>query len=539
MSSKGKILLPLMFASVLVAGIFIGFYVEHQTSDHAVGALARDLSGKSNKLNSTLMLIDRYYVDEVSIDSLIEELMPVLMSELDPHSIYLGAEELARANESLEGEFDGVGIVFNMTTDTVVVLNVVAGGPSYKAGVMNGDRIIKIGDSLVAGQKIRQDDIMKMLRGKRGTTVEISVERGRAAELVPITITRDKIPLKSIDAAFMITPETGVIKFSSFARSTYAEIAAALEVFSKQGMKNLVIDLRGNTGGYMDSPVQIMNEFLEDGKLIVYTMDKYGNKVEQFSDGKGRYKDINIAVLIDEGSASSSEILAGAVQDNDRGMVFGRRSFGKGLVQQQIPFSDGSAIRLTTARYYTPTGRSIQKPYDVYEHDLDDRYMHSEMFSADSVRFDDSLKFTTPKGRTVYGGGGIMPDVFVPIDTLDITDYYIKVWANNIIYRYALEYTDKHREQINKINTVEQLDVFLDADKRLLDDFVAYASRHGIAPNYRQIERSRELLKAQIRGYIGQNTPLEYIGFYVNTYKIDPAMKRALDYFENGGLPQE
>lgn len=539
MNNKKNIILPILAAVILVFGIAIGFLAGRNNSRYTTRSIVRNLSGPNNKINSTLMLIDKYYVDDVHIDSLIEGIMPKLMGELDPHSIYLSADELTKATESLEGEFDGIGVVFNMSTDTVIVLNVISGGPSYKAGVMNGDRIIKIGDSIVAGQKIRQDDIMKMLKGKRGTEVTVSVERKDADELIPITIIRDKIPIKNLEAAFMLTPQTAVIKFSSFARSTYTEIMAALDEFRKLGMTNVVFDLRGNTGGYMDSPVFIVNEFLEDGNLIVYTMDKYGNKVEEFSNGRGRYKDINVAVLIDEGSASSSEILAGAIQDNDRGMVFGRRSFGKGLVQQQIPFPDGSAIRLTTARYYTPTGRSIQKPYEDYADDMYNRYAHNELFSADSIRFNDSLRFTTPKGRIVYGGGGIMPDVFVPVDTLSVTDYYVRVVATNTLYKYTLQYSDKHRDKLNGIKNVEQLNALLDSDKNLLNDFIAFAARNGISPDYKQIEISKQLLLSQLKGYIGRNTPLEDIGFYTNTYPLDNTMNKALEYLETDQSDEE
>lgn len=535
-NSRRDIIYPLLLALAVVAGIFIGAYSVRDNSKAQIRMLARELSGQSNKLSYALQLIERKYVEEVDTDSLVELLMPDLMAELDPHSVYIPADMMAEANESLDGEFDGIGVVFNMATDTVIVLNVIPQGPSYKAGIQNGDRIITVDGTPVAGRGIAQNDIVGMLRGKRGTEVRIEVERQRIDGLVPITVVRDKIPLKSIDAAFMVTPDIGFVKLSAFSRTSHAELTEALERLRGEGMKKLIFDLRGNTGGIMDEPILIANEFLPEGRLIVYTEDRNGERYEQYSDGEGRWQDMELAVLIDEISASSSEILAGALQDNDRGVVVGRRSFGKGLVQQQLPFDDGSAIRLTVARYYTPTGRSIQKPYEKggagYEEDLLNRYLHNEYFSADSIRFADSLKFTTPGGRTVYGGGGIMPDIFVPLDTAAVTPYFVEVAGRNILYRYTMEYSDRRRETVNRIRTVAQLDSMLDADAGLLEDFVAYASRQGVKPAPEQIEKSKALLTAQLRAYIGRNTPLEDAGFYAEIYPIDGTVTTAIEELE-------
>ncbi len=535
-NSRRDIIYPLLLALAVVAGIFIGVYSVRDNSRAQLKMLARELSGQSNKLGYALQLIERKYVDEVDTDSLAELLMPDLMAGLDPHSVYIPADMMAEANESLDGEFDGIGVVFNMATDTVIVLNVIPQGPSYKAGVQNGDRIITVDGTPVAGRGIPQNDIVGMLRGKRGTEVRIEVERQRIDGLVPITVVRDKIPIKSIDAAFMVTPDIGFVKLSAFSRTSHAEFIEALERLRGEGMKKLIFDLRGNTGGIMDEPILIANEFLPEGRLIVYTEGRNGERYEQYSDGGGRWQDMELAVLIDEISASSSEILAGALQDNDRGIVVGRRSFGKGLVQQQLPFDDGSAIRLTVARYYTPTGRSIQKPYEKggagYEEDLLNRYLHNEYFSADSIRFADSLKFTTPGGRTVYGGGGIMPDVFVPLDTADVTPYFVEVAGRNILYRYTIEYSDRRREDVNRIRTVAQLDSLLDADAGLLEDFVSYASRQGVKPAPEQIEKSKALLTAQLRAYIGRNTPLEDTGFYAEIYPIDDTVTTAIEELE-------
>lgn len=534
-NSKIAILAPILLSAALVLGVIIGLFAGRNSIDNRLRILSRDLNAPGSKITYALSLIDRYYVDPVNTDSLVEKVMPDLMWNLDPHSVYIPAEEMATVNEPLEGEFDGIGVVFNMSTDTIIVLNVIPNGPSQKAGVQNGDRIIKINDSLVAGRKLPMDEVMKMLRGPRGTEVAVSVMRQGISGLVPITIKRDKIPVKSVDAAYMLTPDAGFMRITTFSQNTYREMAQALSQLRGEGMKKLIIDLRGNTGGYLGQPILMANEFLPEGSLIVYTEDRNGKQNKEYSDGKGGYLDVELAVLIDENSASSSEIFAGALQDNDRATIIGRRSYGKGLVQQQIPFTDGSAMRLTTARYFTPTGRSIQKPYttadSTYDYDIYNRYLHNELFSADSIQFDDSLKFVTPGGKTVYGGGGIMPDIFVPLDTADITKYYIEVAGRNIIYRYAMDYSDRHRERINSIRTPAELNALLDADTNMLDDFIRFAQRNGVTPDYAQIRKSERLLKALLRSYIGRNTPLEETGFYSNYYVVDDPVLEALEVF--------
>ena len=521
-NSKGSILTPILFAG-------------RNSVDRRLRNLAGELDSPGGKISYALSLIDRYYVDPVSTDSLVEALMPDLMWYLDPHSVYIPASELAEVNMPLEGEFDGIGITFNMSTDTIIVLNVIPQGPSQKAGVQNGDRIIRIDDSLVAGRKLPMDDVMKMLRGPRGTQVTVSVQRKGIDDLVPIAIVRDKIPVKSVDAAYMLTPDIGFLRITTFSQYTHDEMVRALGELRREGMRKLIIDLRGNTGGYLGQPIRMANEFPADGRLIVYTEDRNGDRMEEYSDGKGGYQDVELAVLIDENSASSSEIFAGALQDNDRATIIGRRSYGKGLVQQQIPFTDGSAIRLTTARYYTPTGRSIQKPYtsadSTYGYDIYNRYLHNELFSADSIHFDDSLKFVTPGGKTVYGGGGIMPDLFVPLDTTEMTPYYMEVAGRNILYRYTMEYADRNREKINAVESIAQLDSLLDADTGMFDDFVRYAERNGVAPDRCQIRQSERLLRALLRAYIGRNTPLEETGFYANYYVVDAPVLKALEVF--------
>ncbi len=533
-NSKRTILFPLLLAAGVVAGLVLGGYLGRSRSDSRLRFMLNHMAFPTNKLTYTLSLIENKYVDSVAMDSLAEHIIPLLVRELDPHSVYITAEEMRELNEPLEGEFDGIGVVFNMATDTVIVLNVIPQGPSDKAGVKAGDRIIMIDDSLVAGQKIPQNAIVKRLRGPRGTKVRLALERQGISGLVGVEVERGVIPIKSIEAAFRIADGVGYIKLGQFARTTHHELLAALARLRMEGVTRLIFDLRDNSGGYLDQAILVANEFLHEGQLIVYTEERHHEQQRQYANGKGVAQDMEVAVLINEASASSSEILAGALQDNDRGTIIGRRSFGKGLVQQQIPYSDGSALRLTTARYYTPTGRSIQKPYTIgdgesYEEDLLTRYRNNEFFSADSIHFADSLRFVTPGGKVVYGGGGIMPDIFVPADTTDMTAYFVEVAGRNILYRYTIEYADRHREALNGVRTIGELQALLDGDRTLVEDFIRYAARNGVAPNRREIARSRHLIEAQLRAYIGRNTALEDNGFYVNIYPVDNVTMRALE----------
>ncbi len=531
-------LLPLIAVAVaFVVGQRVGAVRAKRITQLQLREIVGELNVPTNKLTYTLSLIENTYVDSLPLDSIIEHVMPHVVEKLDPHSAYIPASEMQEMNEPLEGEFDGIGVVFNMATDTVIVLNVIPNGPSDKAGVRAGDRIIRINDSIVAGQKIPQNNIVKQLRGKRGTKVRLGLERQGIGDLVDITVTRDAIPLHSIEASFMKSPKIGYIRLSQFARTSYDELKKALQELRREGMEQLIFDLRGNTGGYLDQAIAIANEFLPAGALIVYTEDRNGGQVKEYSDGKGGSTDLDIAVLIDEASASSSEILAGALQDNDRGTIVGRRSFGKGLVQRQVPFSDGSALRITVARYFTPTGRSIQKPYrngegEAYASDLYNRYLNNEFFSADSIHFADSLRFVTPKGKVVYGGGGIMPDEFVPLDTMDVTKYYVEVSGRNILYRYTIEYADRHRAELDKIKTLAELRVLLDSDRELLADFVRYAERHGVKPVKSEIATSRKIIEAQLRAYISRNTALESNGFYDNIHRIDKTVQRATELLD-------
>lgn len=504
------------------------------TFNQEMVALEKLMQGQ-DKMIQTILSVRNHYVDPVSLDTIYEKAIPALLSELDPHSEYIPRKMFKEVNESLEGEFDGIGIVFNAMTDTITVLSVIPQGPSDKAGVRPGDRIMLIDGREVAGKKIPQDSMVKLMRGKRGSKVKLSIRRSSLDNLVDMTITRAPIEIHSVTAAFMLDDEAkiGYVRLSQFSRTSYNEVRKALDKLRGEGMRSIIIDLRGNGGGFLDQVVAMVNELLPANQLIVYTEDRYGRRANEYSNGSGSYTDIGIAVLVDEFSASSSEILAGAVQDNDRGLVIGRRTFGKGLVQAQIPFEDGSAIRLTVARYYTPTGRSIQKPYvngneEEYHMDLVNRINHHELFSADSIVFDESMKFTTPKGRTVYGGGGIMPDIFIPIDTLYASEYYNKVWDSNVLYRYTLDFTDRNRKALDRVTTIEELDAVLD-NEPLLDNFIAYAERNGVARDEEGLKKSRRVIEAQIRAYIGRNAMADEAGFYHNIYPIDEAMQRAVE----------
>lgn len=487
-----------------------------------------------DKLLQTIAVVNDFYVDPIKLDTIYEKAIPALLSELDPHSEYIPARMFSAVNESLEGEFDGIGIVFNASTDTITVLSVIPQGPSAKAGVRPGDRIVKIDGRDVAGQKLPQDSMVRLMRGPRGSHVQLSIKRASLDHLVDVDVTRAAIELHSIETSFMLDREAkiGYVRLSQFARTSHDEMRKALTALQTEGMRGVVIDLRGNGGGFLDQAILIANEFLPAKRLIVYTEDRFGQQIKEYSHGNGSFTDIEIAILVDETSASSSEILAGAMQDNDRGVIIGRRTFGKGLVQSQIPFSDGSAIRITVARYYTPSGRSIQRPYTngdemAYHMDIIDRYNRNEFFTADSIHFDESQKFKTRGGRTVYGGGGIMPDIFMPLDTMGMSDYYNRVWNTNVLYRYTMEYTDRHRSAMDNITTLAELDSLLNSSD-LVADFVAYAERNGVETDKEGLEISRDVIEAQLRAYIGRNALDDEAGFYYNIYAIDKTLQRAV-----------
>jgi carboxyl-terminal processing protease len=527
-NSKRSIFLPLLLGISLAIGVLIGRFLP--VND----ALPKNsnVRSRNDKLNSIMNIIESDYVDSVNRNDLVEAAIPAILKKLDPHSVYIQAKDLARANEPLQGNFDGIGISFNMLTDTILVISTIPGGPSEKLGLLPGDKILFVNDSLVAGKHISDEKVMGLLKGPRGTAVRIRILRNGHKELLPFEITRDKIPMNSVDVDYMVNNNIGYIRINNFAETTADEFMKGLRELKSQGMTNLILDLRGNPGGIMEAAVQIANQFLTEGQLIVYTKGRTQPRSEARATGKGEFESGGLVILIDEWSASASEILAGAIQDNDRGTIIGRRSFGKGLVQEPIPFADGSGMRLTIARYYTPTGRSIQKPYnngfDKYNDDLNERYRRGEFEVSDSIHFSDSLRFTTPGGRVVYGGGGIMPDKFVPVDTLGLSPYFIKV--RSLIYRFALKYTETNREQLKRFTEAGEMEKYLDK-QALLDQFVQYASANGIKKESKGLEISSDIIHTQIKAYIARNI-LDNKGFYPIWEKIDSTLKYAIDYLK-------
>jgi len=518
-----------MLSIALALGIIIGIFLPAQRNlnQHP------NIRPRNDKLNMILNLVESNYVDSVNRNDLVESTIPAILKKLDPHSVYIPAKDLARANEPLQGNFEGIGISFNMITDTILVISTIPGGPSEKLGLLPGDKIIYVNDSLVAGKHISDERVMGMLKGKRGTVVKVSILRAGLKELLQFEITRDKIPIYSVDVSYMADDKTGYIRINNFAMTTFDEFMKGLNELKEQGMKSLIVDLRGNSGGIMEAAIQIANQFLKEGQLIVYTQGRTSPRTDFKATGKGEFENGGLVILIDEWSASASEILAGAIQDNDRGTIIGRRSFGKGLVQEPIPFPDGSGMRLTIARYYTPTGRSIQKPYnngfDEYYDDLHNRMTRGEYEVSDSIHFSDSLKFLTLGGRTVYGGGGIMPDKFVPVDTSGVSPYFIRIKSH--LYRFALMYTESNRELLKKFTSAEDLEKYLEKQS-LLNQFVQFAESNGIRRDPAGLKVSGNIINTQLEAYIARNI-LDNKGFYPIWEKIDTTLRYAIDFLEN------
>jgi carboxyl-terminal processing protease len=520
------IYLPIIIAAVLVLGILIGRYYGGSDTENRFVIIP-----KANKLDNVLNYIENEYVDEVSKEVLIEMAIPKILEDLDPHSQYIPASELQQVNEPLEGNFSGIGIQFNMLNDTLMVIQTIANGPSQKVGIVAGDRIILVNGEEVAGKKMPSDSIVRRLRGPKGSEVHVDIMRRNVDKLLGFDIVRDNIPLYSIDVAYMIKDDIGFVKLNKFSATTEEEFIDAVGRLREKGMKKLMLDLRENVGGYMNAAIFIADQFLKGDELIVYTQGKARQKQEFRSSPGGLCADLDLSILIDENSASASEILAGAIQDNDRGTIVGRRSFGKGLVQEQKPLSDGSALRLTISRYYTPTGRSIQKPYtkDLSDYYLDirSRYFHGELVNADSNKFSDSLKFVTPGGKTVYGGGGIMPDIFVPIDTLGISDYYRDIRDQGLLYRYSLNYSDENRNVLSGLKSTGDFVKYLN-NQNVLRKFIAFAAKEGIKEDPRDIRMSEKILKVQLNAYIARNF-LDNEGFFPIIQEIDNTFNRALE----------
>ena len=487
----------------------------------------------NQKLATTLYLIDNFYVDTINGDKLVEQAIIATLKELDPHSAYISKKDVEKVNEPLVGSFEGIGVTFQLIRDTITVIGPTPGGPSEKVGIMAGDKFIKIDGEDAYGKKIDNEYVQKHLRGKKGTKVTVSVKRGQEKELIDFEIVRDKIPLNSINAAFMMDDHVGYIKLDRFAQDSDKEFKAAMEKLQAQGMDALILDLRNNSGGYLNTAIQMVNEFLEADQLIVYTEGIHSQRQEWRSTEKGAYTQGRLVVLIDEGSASASEILSGAIQDHDRGVIIGRRSFGKGLVQRPFNLPDGSMIRLTTARYHTPTGRCIQRPYDGgvedYYKDMSKRLERGEYFHADSIHFPDSLKYKTDHGRIVYGGGGIMPDIFMPVDTNFSSKLYTNLVRKNIFNKYTVDYAMAHRDEIKaQYGDFKQYNKEFQVTDDMIEAMKEMAKNEKVEWNEEQYQRSEKYIKLQTKALIARNV-WELQQYYEVTLPEDRTIKRALE----------
>ncbi|MBT4409697.1 MAG: S41 family peptidase [Bacteroidetes bacterium] len=525
-NSKFSIWLPVIIGLSVVGGILLGNLVQK----NAASQMPMRVFSHQDKISTIMNFVENNYVDSINRTNISEGLISEILKDLDPHSIYLPPRDLATANETLRGNFDGIGVQFNMNKDTILVIQAIKGGPSEKVGIIAGDRIISVNDSVVAGVRMPEDSIVSMLRGERGSKVRVGVYRKTETEPLEFTITRGKIPLFSVDVSYMIDDKTGFMKITTFSQTTFAEFEDHLDKLVKEGCTKLILDLRDNSGGIMGPAIQIADAFLPDKSLIVYTEGRARPRENYFAGSRNKREDLELAILIDEGSASASEIVAGAIQDNDRGWIIGRRAFGKGLVQEQATLSDGSAIRLTTARYYSPTGRCIQKSYengkDDYYMDIYHRFQQGEFMEKDSIHLPDSLKFTTRGGRIVFGGGGIMPDYFVPYDTLGISPYLRRISNRGLIYRFALIYSDEHRKELNAFATGLEIDKHL-RTKNLLEEFLVFAREAKVRDNPEEIKTSEEVILTQLKAYIARNI-LDNDGFYPIILQIDRTLQEAI-----------
>ena len=530
--NKSNRYMPLLLALCVIVGILIGtFYANHFS-----GNRLNIINSGSNRLNNLLHVIDDQYVDSVNMNDLVEKAIPQILAELDPHSVYISAKDVQTATDDLKGSFSGVGIEFVIRKDTIHIQNVIEGGPAESAGLLAGDKIVSVDDKPFVGKEVTNEEAMRRLKGPRGTKVKIGVLRYRQKDVKYYTVTRDDITTSSISATYMLDKNTGYIKIKNFGENTWGEVLSSLARLEAEGFENLVIDLRDNSGGYMTSAIQIADEFLPRDCRIVYTEGRKQPRQEFKSTGKGSYQHIPLVVLINEGSASASEIFAGAIQDNDRGTLIGRRSFGKGLVQQQMDFADGGLIRLTIARYYTPSGRCIQKPYadgkdKDYEEELLLRYQHGEYFSQDSIKHTGPA-YHTRIGRTVYGGGGITPDIFVPEDTTNITSYYKEAAISGLILQYAFEYTDENRDKMKSMKSMSALLSYLKR-QNLVEHFATYAEKNGLQRRNLMIQKSHSLLDKYINSRIIYNMLDEQAWMeYLNV--DDPTILKALQVFKEG-----
>jgi carboxyl-terminal processing protease len=530
-----KVALPFIIVFSICLGILIGnFFVLNSIRKNVPAVVGK--RGSFNKIDVLLDLINRNYVDTVNIPEMVEESIPHILKLLDPHSVYIPASELEVVNEDLEGSFTGIGVQFNIQNDTVMVVAVINGGPSEKVGILPGDRIVEINDSAFVGSKATNESVLKKLRGKKDTEVKVGIKRHNSKDILHFNITRGEIPVYSVDASYMIDNNTGYVKVNKFAMNTYEEFLNAITKLKMQGSKQLIIDLRGNPGGAMESAILMVNEFLSRGELIVYTEGRTIKRTDSYADGTGSFQNTKLVVLIDEWSASASEIFAGAIQDNDQGTIVGRRSFGKGLVQTQIPFPDSSAVRLTIARYYTPSGRSLQKPYvkgdesGAYENDWINRFNHGEFYNQDSIMLNDSLKYFTAGGRIVYGGGGIMPDIFVPRDTIGYSSYYNNLINHSLIYQFSFQYADDNRDKLNSYKNWKDLTAYLKTQD-LIAKLAEFAEEKGVKKNIKGLRKSEKLIQDLLDAYItrimlGENA------FFAVLNLDDVMIQKALEVFE-------
>ena len=505
---KYNVFLPILLSFVLVLGLWLGYFLSNRIQ--ANSPLSRHTNSSTNeKINSLLEYIEYQYVDTINKKDLVEKTVTSMLQSLDPHSSYIAASEFETVNEPLEGNFDGIGVEFNLIKDTIRVITPVEDGPSDKIGIRAGDKIVKVEGKIVAGVKISNKEVFDKLRGKRGTAVNVSILRSGIKKLLDFKIVRDAIPLYSVDASYMINSSIGYIKISKFAATTHDEYLKAFNALTNLGMNKLILDLRGNPGGYLNAAVDISDEFLVNGLQIVYTQGKASPKKIYKATEQGSFENNKLAILIDEGSASASEIVAGAIQDNDRGTVIGRRSFGKGLVQDQLQLPDGSAIRLTIARYYTPTGRCIQKPYSndksQYYNEEYDRYENGELLNADSIKLDKTKKYTTPEGKIVYGGGGIMPDIFVPLDTSKNNTFLNKVFYTGAINTFAFEYADKNRVKLNKYLNAKNYITQFEINTDILEEFYKYCEKQNTKHGPMNKEKTDQALKPYLKAFIGRD----------------------------------
>lgn len=536
-----KFILPTLTVAGVVIGIIIGMALSQKANAQRIIYQNGTWQLEQSKVDRLLQLMESAYVDELNIDSITDEAMTDLVHKLDPHSSYIPKEDLEMVNSELAGSFSGIGVQFSIQQDTVRIVAVIAGGPSEGVGVLAGDKLITVDDSVFTGKKINNEKVMRTLRGEKGTQVKLGVLRSGMNEPLYFTVTRGDIPVTSVDAKFIIEPEgegqkskdkIGFIRVNKFGETTYKEFISALADLSAKGATRFIVDLRENSGGYMEQAIRMANEFLHRGDLIVYSEGRAYPRYEANANGSGRFKEVPLVVLIDNFSASASEIFAGAMQDNDRAIIVGRRSFGKGLVQQQMPFDDGSAVRLTVARYYTPSGRCIQKPYvlgdqEDYEKDLLDRFEHGEFYSADSIHFADTTIYYTKGGRKMYGGGGIMPDVFVGRDTTLNTPWYNRCVNLAYTYQFAYEYTDRHRKELSKFKDWQSLEKYL-LKQNVLRDFVKFAEDKGVEPNEAEIQKSRPLMTRLLNAYIVRNI-LGDEGFFPLFERDDEITKAAVE----------